>query len=98
MQAVRNNNDLEEWHRRLNKRAVGGQVPLYVLEPRLHREAKLLSNQMKLVSEDKLSRYHRRQYKTQQVHLFSMRESFTDNELTTAQLLSKCASVFGPTL
>ena len=98
MQTVRTNNDVEGWHRRLNKRAVGGQVPLYVLVPLLHREAKLVSIQMKLVSEGKLSRYHRRQYRTQQARLFNMWESFTDNEITTAQLLSKCASVYGPTL
>ena len=71
MQAVHTNNDVEGWHRRLNKRAVGGQVPLYVLVPLLHREAKLVSIQMKLVSEGKLSRYHRRQYRTQQARLFN---------------------------
>ena len=83
----------------------GGMAPsseqkscLYVLVPLLHREAKLVSIQMKLVSEGKLSRYHRRQYRTQQARLFNMWESFTDNELATAQLLSKCASVYGPTL
>ena len=72
MQAVRTNNDVEGWHRRLNKRAVGGQVPLYVLVPLLHSEAKLVSIQMKLVSEGKLSRYHRRQYRTQQARPFNM--------------------------
>ena len=86
-QTVRANNEVEGWHRRLNKRAVGGQVHLYVLIPLLHKEAKLVSIHIKLVSEGKLSRYHRKRYRTIQARLFRSWAQYREDEISASQLL-----------
>ena len=49
--AVRTNNDIEGWHHGLNRQASGrGQLPLYLLLQLLHKEAKLIALQIRLVS------------------------------------------------
>ena len=60
MQSIRTNNDLEGWHHALNRRAAGRcGLPLYMLVSLLHNEARLVSLQIRLVSERKLKRIQR---------------------------------------
>ena len=55
MKSIRMNYDIEGWHLGLNRRAAGKlQLPLYLLISLLHREARLTSLQIRLVSEKKL--------------------------------------------
>ena len=63
-QPIRTNNDIEGWHNVLNRRA-GGQCRLqfYLLIELLHREARLTSITIKLVSDKKLKRIQRRKYR-----------------------------------
>ena len=54
MQSVRTNNDVEGWHQGLHRRASSRcQLPLYLLIDLLHREARLTSLNIRLVSEKK---------------------------------------------
>ena len=51
MQSIRTNNDIEGWHHSLNKRAAGRcGLSLYTFVALLHKEAGLVSVQIRLVS------------------------------------------------
>ena len=81
LQAVRTNNDLEGWHNALNRRAKGrSQLPLYILIQLLHKEASLVSLQIRLVSERRLRRHQRTTYRNMQKKLLRRRTE----ELETA--------------
>ena len=55
MQSIRTNNDIEGWHHSLNKRAAGRcGLSLYMFVALLHKEAGLVSVQIRLVSVRKL--------------------------------------------
>jgi len=55
--AIRTNNAIEGWHNALNNRANNRcQLPLYLLIDLLHKEATLVSIQIRLVSERKLNK------------------------------------------
>jgi hypothetical protein len=43
-QSTRTNNDVEGWHRRLNKKTDDEKPPFYLLVRRLYEEAQLLPN------------------------------------------------------
>ena len=67
---------LEGWHHGLNKRAAGRcGLPLYMLVDLLHKEARLVSLQIRLVSERKLKRMQRATYRQMQNRLFDMWEA-----------------------
>ena len=60
MQSIRTNNDFEGWHHSLNRRAAGRSgLPLYMFVALLHKEAGLVSVQIRQVSERKLKRMQR---------------------------------------
>ncbi|KAJ8031852.1 hypothetical protein HOLleu_25188 [Holothuria leucospilota] len=64
MQSVRTNNDVEGWHNRLNCHANGRcQLPFYLLIDLLHKEARLTSIQVRLLSDRKLRRIQKRKYR-----------------------------------
>ena len=63
MKDIRTNNDLEGWHRRLNNHGRTGQVQFYLLVELLHREAKFVSIQTKLVSDGKLKHQQKKKYR-----------------------------------
>ncbi|XP_038048179.1 uncharacterized protein LOC119722206 [Patiria miniata] len=56
LQSTRTNNDVEGWHRRINFKAGRHGLHFYKLVHLLHREASLVSVQMKLIKESKLAR------------------------------------------
>ena len=96
MQPVRTNNHVEGWHRRLNRRAVGSSLPFYILVPLLYQKAKLVTIQMKLVGEGKLSKIHRKKYRTIQGRLFQAWSDYNDGHLSTSRLLRHCAGIYSP--
>ena len=76
MMAVRTNNDIEGWHHALNRRAAERwQIPFYLLIELLHREAKLSALQFRLVSEKKLKRIQRKNYRSLQSKIFDHSEN-----------------------
>lgn len=97
MQSVRTNNDLEGWHRGLNSRASGKSgLPFYLLVKFLYREARLTSLQMRLVSERKLKRIQRRQFRNLQTKIFNLWEEFRNGERSAKQLLSAISYLIAP--
>ena len=57
MLPIRTNNDIEGWHHSLNRRANNHiHLPFYLLVELLHQEARLVSIQIQLVPDGKLSR------------------------------------------
>lgn len=99
MQSIRTNNDLEGWHHGLNKRAAGRcGLPLYMLVDLLHKEARLVSLQIRLVSERKLKRMQRATYRQMQNRLFDMWEAFNNKQKSLKQLLKGCAHINRPVI
>ena len=78
-QAIRTNNDIEGWHNALNRRA-GGQsgLSMYSLIELLEREARLTAVTIRLVSERKLKRVQRKQYRNLQAKLFDSLEQYRE--------------------
>ncbi|XP_028408207.1 uncharacterized protein LOC114530782 [Dendronephthya gigantea] len=94
--SVRTNNDVEGWHHRLNHNARRGSLPFYLLVDLLHRESRLVSVQVRLVSDNKLKRQQRRKYRKLQGRIFEHWDKFIAGEMTSKQLLHACAHVNGP--
>ena len=59
--------------------------------PLLHKEAKLLPIQMKLVSEGKLTRYQHKLARTNQAILFNLWEQYSAGSISTTRLLNSVA-------
>ena len=96
-QAIRTNNDIEGWHNALNRRAIGQSgLPPYLLIELLDREARLTAVTIRLVSEKKLKRVQRKQYRNLQARLFDSWEKYERKEKTAAQLLKTCSHLNGP--
>ena len=87
------NNDLEGWHRRLNNHARRGQIQFYLLVELLHKEAKFVSIQTKLVSDGKLKRQQRRKHRDLQKELKKMWKRFNNRKITISQILSGCSQL-----
>ena len=94
--AIRTNNDVEGWHRRLNERAKNGQLNLYLLIDLLFQEAQLVTIQARLVSERKLKRHQRVTYLRYQARLFKLWNEYVAEERSIDQLVAPCAKVHGP--
>ena len=98
-QAIRTNNDIEGWHNALNRRASGQSgLPLYLLIELLDREARLTAVTIRLVSEKKLKRVQRKQYRNLQARLFDSWEKYERKEKNAAQLLKTCSHLNGSSL
>ena len=99
MQSIRTNNDIEGWHHSLNRRAAGRcGLPLYMFVALLHKEARLASLQICLVSERKLKRMQRSTYREVQRRLFELWEAFNKKEKSLRQLLKGCANINRPVM
>ena len=83
MLPIRTNNDIEAWHHGLNSRANNRvHLPFYLLVELLHQEARLVSIQIRLVSDGKLSRIQRKKYR-----LLQFKSSSTGKTLTATRFL-----------
>ena len=98
MLPIRTNNDIEGWHHSLNRRANNRvHLPFYLLVELLHQEARLVSIQIQLVSDGKLSRIQRRKYRLLQSKIFLHWEDYNNSEISARRLLKLCSYVNGPT-
>ena len=85
------------WHHVLNRRATGRHLLFYELIELLHREAKLVDNQIQLVSNQKLMSIQRRANRQLQSKVFGLWEEYKNGETTAAQLLKSMSRLNGPT-
>lgn len=97
-QPTRTNNDVEGWHNRLNRKARGASLHLYVMIKLLSDEAQCLPMQIKLVSEKKLTRTQRTTTKRIQAELFLLWENYTNQEISVSTLLKSVGQLIGPTV
>ena len=99
--SVRTNNDTEGWHHRLwhhrlNCHAQGkSQLPFYLLVALLFQEARLTSLQIRLVSDKKLKRIQRKEYRNVQARLFEAWDKYQNGNISVKCLL-KTASHLVP--
>lgn len=93
--AIRTNNDVEGWHRRLNHSATRSNVQFYMLIPLLYREAGLVSIQMKLVSEGKLKRQQRKAVREMQARVMALWDSYRKGHMTASVLLREISQMKG---
>ncbi|KAJ8321492.1 hypothetical protein KUTeg_000956 [Tegillarca granosa] len=95
--SVRTNNDVEGWHRRINDRAHGStNVPFYLLIQLLHREAKCLPTQIKLICEGKLKRVQRKSTLKLFKKLHSLWNAYENGEVSTSHILKRCGRIYAP--
>ena len=81
----------------LNRRS-GNKVhlPFYLLVELLHQESHLVSIQIRLVSDGKLSRIQRKKYWQLQERVFKHWEDFNFKEISARRLLKLCSYLNGP--
>ena len=81
--------DTEGWHHGLNRRAQGkSQLPFYhLLVELLFQEAKLTSLQIRLVSDKKLKRIQRKEYRNVQARLFEAWDKYQNGDISVECLL-----------
>ena len=96
-QPIWTNNDIEGWHNALNRRA-GGQCRLqfYLLIELLHREARLTSITIKVVSDKKLKSIKRGKYRQLQQKLMDAWEQYKTGNKNAPQLLRCCSHLNWP--
>ncbi|XP_071810736.1 uncharacterized protein [Apostichopus japonicus] len=82
-QPVRTNNDVEGWHGALNRHARRGNLTFYLLI---------------IVSDNKLHRRQRKQYRLVQGQLIALWDSYIAGERNARQLLRKCAYLVSPNI
>lgn len=94
---VRTNNDLQGWHKRLNKSATGRcNLQFYPLIRLLHKEAKLTSLYTRLVSEKELQRIQRKKYRNRQYQIFGLWDDYMRGSATFFQLVEACSRLSDP--
>ena len=96
--AVRTNNDVEGWHRRLNCQSRRGQQQFYMLADTLYQEAEFVGIQTRLVAENKLKRYHRAKYSELQGRLYDLWGQYENKGISASKLLRECGKVYSPTI
>jgi hypothetical protein len=89
--AIRTNNDVEGWHRRVNHKAKKGQLPFYLMIQLLRDEASKVDLHARLVSRGKLTRYQRRTYRGMQKRIFEYWDEYVAGTRTATQLLEACS-------
>ena len=97
MLPIRTNNDIEGWYHSLNRRS-GNKVhlPFYLLVELLHEESRLVSIQIRLVSDGKLFRIQRKKYQQLQERVFNHWEDFNSKKISARRLLKLCSYLNGP--
>ena len=88
---MRTNNDVEGWHGMLNRHAKRGNLSLYLMLRLLHEQAQLVDMQVRLVSDEKLRRRQRKQYRQVQGKILANWAEYVAGDLSAKQLLSRCA-------
>ena len=92
-QSIRTN-DCESWHSRLN-RTTGRSLGFYRLTERLSHEAKLFAVNVRLLSEEKVLRFHNINVRVNQ-KLHVMWAEYMSGQRTSTQLLKACARLYQP--
>ena len=79
-QSVRTNNDVEGWHHRINRKAQKPNLQMYILIVLLHKEARLLPTQLKMVRGKTLMLPKEMQHR-----IFALWDKYSEQEITVNQ-------------
>ena len=93
--AIRNDNDVEGWHNRLNRQG-RPNMGFYLLVQILSSEADFSANQLRLVSEGKIKQRRRQRDKQADARLYMLWDKFRRGKITAKALLKSVAGVSGP--
>lgn len=88
---VRTNNDVEDWHRRMNVKAQGLSLPLYHLIPLLLREAELVKTRIAACD---LERNVRQIVTTTQRKIEDAAAKYMEDIITASHFLKVCGSIY----
>ena len=75
----------------LNRHAKRGNLSFYLIMRLLHEQAQLVEMQVRLVSDEKMKRRQRKQYRQVQGKLLANWSEYIAGELSAKELLSRCA-------
>ena len=91
MQSIRTNNNIEGWHHSLNRRVAGWcGLPFYMSVALLHKEVRLVLQQIRLVSKCKRKRMQRSTYHEVQSALWTLRGLQQEGEVIEAAAQRIC--------
>ena len=96
LQAIRTNNDVEGWHRRLNSYAHGNQLNLYLLIDLLWEESQFIKLQVTLLSAKKLKREKRKRQRELEGKVFRAWDDFVAGDVSPMDLLRRVGRVYAP--
>jgi len=94
--AVRTNNDVEGYHRRLQHRAQLGNLQFYLLLRLLHQEAQLVPLHAQLLTQHALKRVQRSRTRKVQAKIFGLWSDYRHGRLQVAQLLRAIGRIYAP--
>ena len=75
------------WHHAPNRRAMGRHLPFYELIELLHREAKSVATQIRLVSNQRLTRIQGRAYRQLQSKVFGFWQKYENGEKNSGPII-----------
>ena len=97
-QPIRTNNDVEGWHGALNRHARRGNLTFYLLVKLLHEQSKLIGIQIRLVSDNKLQRRQRKEYRLMHGQINQVWDSYIAGDKSARQVLRKCSHLVAPNI
>ena len=97
-QVVRTNNDVEGWHGMLNRHAKCGCLSFYLMVRLLYEQTQMVDMQVRLISEEKLKRRQRKQYRQVQGKLLASWAEYIAGKLSAKRLLARCAHLVCPSI
>ncbi|XP_076068501.1 uncharacterized protein LOC143040952 [Oratosquilla oratoria] len=97
-QPIRTNNDVEGWHGALNRHARRSNLSFYLLVKLLHEQSQLINIQIRLVSDKKLRRRQRKEYKRVQGQVNKVWDSYIAGDKSARQVLRECAHLVAPNI
>lgn len=95
-QATRTNNDCEGWHNRINTRARGANLNMYLLIGLLHKEAGLVKVQLSLASTGRLRKNQKKKYQKVNGKIDTLWEEYARGNISGSQLLRSISHIYRP--
>ncbi|KAH3840543.1 hypothetical protein DPMN_113993 [Dreissena polymorpha] len=94
--SVITNNDTEGWHQSLNRKAGGQDLTFYRLVPALCAVAENVQYELRYLRDDQSTRRVRPVSRMIEKSIRDLLARYKAKDITTSELLSECAKVYGP--
>ena len=90
---ARTNNDVEEWHNRLNSKG-RKNMPFYLLLATLHEECLLVDNTVDLVRQNTITRRQENKYLNLNKKIFQTWKEYEEGMIDPDELLKKLSQLY----